>query len=109
MIVLPVPGGPNNRYGVGRHWPLTIRETAALWRSFRDVLYKKSSGLCLLEDSALLSLKGVPLIKKYINKEKHAQVILGHHHRGCSTAMINHIIFASVYAVRKYDLTFIQL
>ena len=56
-----VPGGPNNRYGVGRHWPLTIRETAALWRSFRDVLYKKSSGLYLLEDSALLSIKGVPL------------------------------------------------
>ena len=63
VIVLPVPGGPNNRYGVGRHWPLTIRETAALWRSFRDVLYKKSLGLCLLEDSALLSLKGVPVKK----------------------------------------------
>ena len=61
VIVLPVPGGPNNRYGVGRHWPLTIRQTAALWRSFRDVLYKKSSDLCLVEDSALLSFKGAPL------------------------------------------------
>lgn len=70
VMVLPVPGGPNSRYGVGRHWPLTTRQTAALWRSFRDELYRKSSAGSLIEDLALLSFEDAPYKRE---KEKTKQ------------------------------------
>ena len=69
VMVLPVPGGPNRRYGVGRHWPLTIRQTAALWRSFRDELYRKSSAGSLIADLALLSFEDAPYTRKKRGKK----------------------------------------
>ena len=70
VMVLPVPGGPNSRYGVGRHWPLTIRQTAALWRSFRDELYRKSSAGSLIEDLGLLSFEDAPYTSKKKKRKK---------------------------------------
>lgn len=36
VFVLPVPGGPNSRYGAGLAVPCTMCRTAICWRSFRS-------------------------------------------------------------------------
>lgn len=72
VTVLPVPGGPNRMYGVGRHWPLTIRETAALWRSFRFELYKIST--FLIEP---FSIERLTKTRKYIMWLKFVRDVTG--------------------------------